>query len=315
MKIDADAQKVIDLLKATGRPKFDTIAAGGGTRSLPSGAQSDVTRSDRRRRNARRRRARSARRNPAATFTAASVRRRRNVPCLIYIHGGGYVIGDRDTHDHVCRKLANESRGAVMSIDYRLAPEHKFPTGVEDCVAAAKWIAANAHEFGIDAAKLAVGGDSAGGNLSAVLCLHSKNGDGPNYCYQLLLYPGTNMDNDYVGGPGANSELPLTNSLTDWFRGHYIRSEADRTDWRASPSHAPSHEGLPRAFVLTAYHDPIGDEGRAYAKKLSEAGVQVWHVDMSDQVHGFLTMGRVIRAADATLEMCGAALRYAYATA
>ena len=204
-----------------------------------------------------------------------------------------------------------------MSIDYRLAPEHKFPAPVEDCVAAARWIASQAASLGIDAKRLAIGGDSAGGNLSAVLALIGRDGEGPAYVYQALLYPGTNLAIDYKpdAGVGANADLPLTNALVNWFHDHYLASHADATNARASAFHAKSHAGLPPAFVLTVYHDPIGDDGRAYAEKLKAAGVRVWHLDMSDQVHGFLTMGKVIRAADTVLEMCGAALRYAYATA
>ena len=241
----------------------------------------------------------------------------KDAPCLIFIHGGGYVIGDRDTHDHVCRKLANETRAAVVSIDYRLAPEHKFPVPVEDCADAARWIAANAASLGIDAKRLAVGGDSAGGNLSAVMALMGRDGEGPAYIYQALLYPGTDLAQTYseTEGVGANPELPLTNTLTNWFHDHYLASPEHGKDWRASAFHATDHSGLPPAFVLTAQHDPIGDDGRAYAKKLANAGVQVWHLDMSDQIHGFLTMGKVIRAADTALEMCGAALRLAYAKA
>ncbi len=315
MKIDADAQKVMDLLKALNRPKFDTLSAQEAREAYRTARKAmapdpiDIAES----------------RDLEAPGLHGPIPLRlyrglgapaSNAPCLVFIHGGGYVIGDRDTHDHVCRKLANETRAAVVSIDYRLAPEHKFPAGVEDCLAAANWIAANATSLGIDPKKLAVGGDSAGGNLSAVLALAGRDGDAPKFIYQALLYPGTDLTMHYKDdvGVGANADLPLTNKLTMWFHDHYLEP-GQGSDPRASAFHAKSHAGLPSAFVLTAYHDPIGDDGRAYAKKLAEAGVQVWHFDMSDQVHGFLTMGRMIRAADTALEMCGAALRNAYATA
>lgn len=316
MKIDPDAQKVMDVMKASGRPKFDSLSAQEArdayrqARKALSPDPIDVA-------DWRDLEAPSSRGPIPLRFYRGIGAPRTDAPCLIYIHGGGYVIGDRDTHDHVCRKLANESRGAVVSIDYRLAPEHKFPGPVEDCAAAACWIATQATALGIDATRLALGGDSAGGNLSAVLALMSRDGDGPAYVYQVLLYPGSNLALEYKPGVGvgANGDLPLTNSLVEWFHGHYLRSRADGTDWRASAFHAKSHEGLPPAFVLTVHHDPIGDDGRAYAQKLKQAGVRVWHLDMSDQVHGYLTMGKIVRAADTTLEMCGAALRYAYSTA
>lgn len=316
MKIDPDAQTVMDVMKASGRPKFDALSAQEAraayrqARKALSPDPIDVA-------DWRDLEAPGPHGPIPLRFYRGVGAPQTDAPCLIYIHGGGYVIGDRDTHDHVCRKFANESRAAVVSVDYRLAPEHKFPAPVEDCAAAARWIASQAASLGIDAKRLAIGGDSAGGNLSAVLALISRNGDGPAYVYQVLLYPGTNLALEYKSdtGVGANADLPLTNSLVTWFHDHYLASHADGTDWRASAAQATSHEGLPPAFVLTAHHDPIGDDGRAYAEKLKAAGVRVWHLDMSDQVHGFLTMGKVIRAADSVLEMCGAALRYAYATA
>lgn len=314
MTIDADARKVMEMMKASGRPKMETLSATQArdgyrqARNFMSPDAVDVA-------EWRDIEAPSARGPIPLRFYRGVGAPQTDAPCLIYIHGGGYVIGDRDTHDYVCRKLANETRGAVVSIDYRLAPEHKFPGPVEDCAAAARWIAAQAVSLGIDAKRLAIGGDSAGGNLSAVLALMSRDGDGPAYIFQALLYPGTNTSRDFSGGVGADPELPLTNSLTNWFHDHYFAADANRKDWRASPIFAKSHAGLPPAFVLTVQYDPIGEDGREYARKLQSEGVNVWHLDMSDQVHGFLTMGRIVRAADAALEMCGAALRYAYTTA
>jgi acetyl esterase len=316
MTMDADAQKVLDMMKAAGRPTLDKLTPPEGraayrqARKAMSPDPIDVA-------DWRDLEAPSARGPIPLRFYRGRGAPQTNTPCLIFIHGGGYVIGDLDTHDHVCRKLANESAGAVISIDYRLAPEHGFPIPVEDCAAAARWIHSQASALGIDAGRLAIGGDSAGGNLSAVMCLMSRNGDGPRYVFQALLYPGTNLNIDYAPdkGVGANPDLPLTNTLTNWFHNQYVPNRADRADWRASAFHAKDHSGLPPAFVLTAHYDPIGEDGAAYAKKLQAAGVRVWHLDMSDQIHGFLTMGRVVRAADTALEMCGAALRYAYATA
>jgi acetyl esterase len=312
MTIDADARAVLDMMKAANRPTFDRMTAPEARiayRQARRALQPDLPDV-----------AEVRDLVAPAPHGAIPLRLYRGndapktqSPCLVFIHGGGWVVGDLDTHDYVCRKLANETRGTVIAIDYRLGPEHKFPAAVEDCAIAATWIAANAATLGIDAAKLAVGGDSAGGNLSAVLCIISRDIGGPNFVYQALLYPGADMDQPYDGGPGADPQLPLTNALVIWFRDQYLSTLADRRDWRASPAHAANHAGLPPAFVLTAWYDPIGEEGRVYARKLEAAGVPVWHLDMSDQVHGFLTMGKVIRAADAALEMCGAALRLAYA--
>ena len=316
MTIDADAEKVLAMIRAAGRPTLDTLTPAEARDAYRQARRAlspdpidiaEVPRS----------------RGGVGAADAIPLRLYRGIgappagsPCLIYIHGGGWVIGDLDTHDGVCRKLANESRGVVISVAYRLAPEHKFPIPLDDCAAAVRWIAAQASALGIDATRLAIGGDSAGGNLSAVLCLMARDGDGPKLIYQLLLYPGADMTGDYTERTRReNSSLPLTNTVTRWFRDQYLPSLTDSTDWRASPLRAASHAGLPPAFVLTAHYDPIGEEGRAYARALQAAGVRVWHIDLSDQVHGFLTMGRVVRAADTALEMAGAALRYAYTTA
>ncbi len=236
-------------------------------------------------------------------------------PTLIFAHGGGWVIGDRDTHDYVCRKLANEARCAVVSIDYRLGPEHKFPAAIEDSLAAAQWLTAQAAELGLDTQRLAIGGDSAGGNISAVLALMARDGVAPRLVHQLLLYPAVDMAMTAPSYQGVPEDYPLSSTIARWFRDHYVSSEQDHTDWRASPLHAESHEGVASAFILTARHDPLCDEGRDYAHKLEKAGVRVWHLDMNDQLHGFLTWGKLVRAADAALEMAAASLRYAFATA
>ncbi len=235
------------------------------------------------------------------------------LPTLIFAHGGGWVIGDIDTHDYVCRKLANEAGCAVASIDYRLGPEHKFPAAIDDCLAAARWISTQAGAFGVDARRLAIGGDSAGGNIAAVLALMARDGAAPAFVHQLLLYPAVDMEMDTSSYARIPEDYPLSPSVTRWFRDHYLDGEQDRLDWRASPLRAASHVGVASAFVLTARHDPLCDEGRAYALKLEKDGVRVWHLDMNDQLHGFLTWGKLVRAADAALEMAAASLRYAFA--
>ena len=230
------------------------------------------------------------------------------LPVMAFYHGGGYVIGDLDTHDYVCRKLANVAQCCVIAVDYRLAPEHKFPAAIEDSAAALRWIVKEAQSLAIDPARVAVGGDSAGGNLSANMAHLARDGEVPPLCFQMLLYPGTDMS---MSQPSYNrdfTQFPLSIEAIKYFIGHYLRDGKDYTDPRAAPLLAVNFKGLAPAFVLTAGYDPLADEGIAYARKLEDNDVRVTLVHMSDQMHGFLTMGRVIRASDLALEMAGAAL-------
>ncbi len=235
------------------------------------------------------------------------------LPVLTFMHGGGYCIGDLDTHDYVCRKLANSAQCAVISVDYRLAPEHKFPAGVEDCAAAAAWVSKQAQMLEIDPARLAVGGDSAGGNLSAVLAHMARDGDLPRMCFQMLLYPSVELSMRHPSYRNPEfSRLPLNLEAVRWFHGHYVQDARDMADPRASPIRSRSFQGLAPAFILTAGYDPLRDEGAEYARLLEENNVPTTFVHMSDQLHGFLTMGRVIRAADAALEIAATALKRAF---
>ncbi len=234
------------------------------------------------------------------------------LPALVYFHGGGWVFGDLDTHDVVCRQLANGAGCAVFSVDYRLAPEYRFPAPVEDCVAATQWVAAQAKALAIDPARIAVGGDSAGGNLATVVALAAREAGGPALCYQLLIYPATDQRLGFASITRNGEGYLLTKKAMEYFRGHYLPNESDWLDWRASPFLAKTLAGLPPATVLTAGFDPLVDEGRAYAERLAREGVPTEYKEYPDMVHGFLLCGGAIDTANAALEVCCAALKTAF---
>jgi acetyl esterase len=235
---------------------------------------------------------------PARIYTPKTLRTKDGLaPCLVFFHGGGWVIGNLETHDVVCRKLAHEGELIVISVDYRLAPEHKFPAAVDDAIAATSWIAANAKQLGIDASRLIVGGDSAGGNLAAVVALHARDNGGPKIAAQMLVYPGTEMERTHPSHREPETSILLTHSVIGWFVNHYI-GDADITDWRASPARAKTLAGLPPAYVLTAGADPLRDEGDEYAVRLKDAGVAVAYKHFPGQFHGFFTMGKLLKQAD-----------------
>lgn len=235
---------------------------------------------------------------PARVYTPKTLRTKEGLaPCLVFFHGGGWVIGNLETHDVVCRKLAHEGELIVISVDYRLAPEHKFPAAVDDAVTATNWIAANASRLGIDPARLMVGGDSAGGNLAAVVSLHTRDHGGAKIAGQVLVYPATEFARTHASHREPETSILLTHSVIGWFANHYM-GDADRSDWRASPARAKTLGGLPPAYVLTAGADPLRDEGDEYAAKLKEAGVPVAYKHFPGQFHGFFTMGKLLKQAD-----------------
>ena len=233
-------------------------------------------------------------------------------PVLVYLHGGGWTIGDLDTHDVLCRQLAREGACAVVSVDYRMGPEHRFPVAVEDCVEAFSWVQAQVQALHLDASRMAVGGDSAGGNLAAALCLVQREAGRPMPAFQMLIYPATDMRAVAPSHTTNGQGYMLTNDSINWYRGNYIADQADWSDWRASPLLASSHAGLPPALVLTAGFDPLRDEGLQYANALSAAGVPTQYVCFERQIHGFITMGRVIEEAHTAVGLCGTALRRAW---
>jgi acetyl esterase len=247
---------------------------------------------------------------PARVYTPKAPRLSNGLaPCLVFFHGGGWVIGDLDSHDVVCRKLADEGQLIVISVDYRLAPEHKFPAAVDDAIAATKWISGNAKQFGIDASRLVVGGDSAGGNLAAVVAISARDGDGPAIAGQVLIYPATDFAMTHPSHREPETSILLTHSVIKWFRDHYLVGTADAGDWRASPARAATLVGLPPAYVLTAGADPLRDEGNEYAERLEQAGVAVTYRTFPGQFHGFFTMGKLLRQANVAATEIGAWLK------
>jgi acetyl esterase len=231
-------------------------------------------------------------------------------PVLVYFHGGGWTIGDLDSHDVLCRQLCLAADAAVVAVDYRMGPEHRFPAAVEDCVEAMRWVRSQAARLGLDAARLAVGGDSAGGNLAAVVCLVLRNAGDPPPVFQLLIYPATDMRAVAPSHTTNGQGYLLTSDLIAYFRGHYV-DEASWADWRASPLLAPDLGGLPPALVLTAGFDPLRDEGRQYADALSAAGNRVQYVCFERQIHGFITMSKVLDEARSAVALCAAVLKEA----
>jgi acetyl esterase len=229
-------------------------------------------------------------------------------PALVYFHGGGWVVCDLDTHDVICRAIARRSGAVVISVDYRLAPEHKFPAAVIDCYAAIKWVAGNAEPLGIDPRRIAVGGDSAGGNLAAVVSQQSRDEAGPHIALQVLVYPVTDLSSletpsyrEFAEGYG------LTAPEMEWFREQYLARPEDARCIHASPLLAPDLRGLPPALVITAECDPLRDEGEAYAKRLEEAGVPVRYTCYAGMIHPFFSLsGGVSQAREAIAEVAAA---------
>lgn len=209
------------------------------------------------------------------------------LPALVFYHGGGWVVGNLDSHDGICRALANSAQCVVISVDYRLAPEHKFPAAVEDAYDSLQYIASHAEEFSIDHNQIAVGGDSAGGNLAAVTCIIAKEKKTPSICYQLLLYPSTG----YAQEPPSIRENAegylLTVDMMTWFRKHYVTHDDEMLNPYVSPILYSDLSGLPPAAILTAQYDPLRDVGKAYAEKLEDNGVPVFYKNYQDLIHGF----------------------------
>ena len=233
----------------------------------------------------------------------------RPAPTLVYYHGGGWTMGNLDSHDVLCRQLADESGFVVVAVDYRMGPEHRFPAAVDDVLAATRWLQAQADTLGLDATRFAVGGDSAGGNLAAVVALAWRDaGEAVPLKFQLLIYPATDMRLVAPSHTSNGQGYLLTAETIRYFRTHYIDPE-QYSDWRASPLLHGDLSGLPPALVITAGFDPLRDEGRQYADALSAAGSPTQYVCFDRQIHGFITMGRLLDEAHTAVALCAAALR------
>jgi acetyl esterase len=235
-------------------------------------------------------------------------------PLLVFFHGGGWVFGDMDTHDHVCRALADAAKCLILSVDYRLSPPDKFPAAVEDCLAATAWAHAHADGIGADPERIAVGGDSAGGNLAAVVAQSARDAGSPPLVFQLLIYPATDFTADTESMRTNGEGYLLTKAAIDWCKETYLRDKADETDPRASPLLAKDFSGLPDALVITAEYDPLRDEGSAYAEALADAGCGVVYREYDGMVHGFMRMGALVDRANEAIEDSALTLRHVFGT-
>ena len=230
-------------------------------------------------------------------------------PVVVFFHGGGWVLGSIATHDATCRGLANRTGAVYVSVDYRLAPEHPYPAAPEDCYAATCWVADHAADLGVDPGRLAVAGDSAGGNLAAVVCQMARDRSGPAIAFQLLIYPVTDLDFDRWPSMEENADGPLlTREGMDWFARHYVGTLPFTGDPYAAPIRAADLSGLPPAYVATAGHDPLRDEGAGYAEALAAAGVTVGYDNFATMIHGFVGFADVVPAAGEARDRIAAAL-------
>lgn len=313
MTLDPQARYALDLAAAAGRPAADTLSAEaarqlykdtrGGSLPPPSpvslvqdhsipGPGGSI---------------------PIRLIRPAAAGEGEVLPAILWYHGGGWVMGDLDTHEGICRSLANAAGAAVVQVHYRRPPEAKFPAAVDDSYTALAWVAAHGGPLKIDGSRLAVAGDSAGGNLAAVVALLAREKKGPALKAQALVYPVTDLTATSDSYRSRAEGFGLTATTMRWFIAHYLASATEAKDWRASPVFAADLSGLPPAYVVTAGYDVLGDEGRSYAEALAKAGTPTTHRPFPGQIHGFLGMGKFIDAAGLVIaemgEMLGKALK------
>ncbi|MGZ5803945.1 MAG: alpha/beta hydrolase [Xanthobacteraceae bacterium] len=315
MPLDAEAQVLLDAMIKANRPAFETLTPQQARQQMrdvraalkqPVPAVAEV---------------RDLTANgphgdiPLRLYRSSAVRAGEVQPALIFFHGGGWVFGDIETHDNLCRALANSAGCTVISVGYRLAPEHKFPAAVDDCWAALLWVEANAAELSLDKSRLAVGGDSAGGNLATVVAMLAQQRGVPRVVHQVLLYPTVDLEMKSKSYEEQGKDYNLTASAMRWFRDLYLNSPAQVLDWRASPILAKDISQLPPAFIAVAGCDPLHDEGVAFAELLKRNGVAVTLRKFPGQMHGFASMSGFLRAADQVISDVGTALKQAWGNA
>lgn len=242
-------------------------------------------------------------------YTPREIKTGEKLPVLVWLHGGGFVIGSLETHDSVCRMLANQADCIVVAVDYRLAPESKFPAAVEDCQAALKWVALHAVEFGGDASCIAVGGDSAGANLATVIAILARDAAHPKLAFQLLIYPCTAPEPETASHHKFKEGYVLSRNSITWFYRQYLRSGKDVKDFRFAPLVHDDLSGLPPSLIIVAGYDPLRDEGIEYARKLIEAGNRVRLSNYEGMVHGFYLMGGAVDAARRAVAESAEAMR------
>lgn len=250
---------------------------------------------------------------PVRIYTPDAEASDSGLPVLVFLHGGGWVFGDLDTHDAMCRAFAYEAGCLIVSVDYRLAPEHKFPAALDDSLTVLDWVAANAADIGGDAARIAIGGDSAGGNLAAAACQAARDKGGPAIVFQLLIYPATDFTADMTSPRSNAAGFGLSDVAIEWMRNCYLNDPFDTTDPRASPAMAKNLSNLPPALIQTAEFDPLHDEGKAYADAMRGAGNTVIHINYPGMIHGFMRMGALVDDAALGISDAAKALRGIFA--
>lgn len=235
-------------------------------------------------------------------------------PLLVFFHGGGFVTCDIETHDELCRSLTNQAGCITVSVEYRLAPENKFPAAPQDCYAATQWVAANASNLNGDPSHLAVGGDSAGGNLTAVVAQMARDLGSPALTFQLLIYPSTDLTKEFPSLIENGKGYLLTKESMDWCNAHYLNNDEDKKNLLASPGLAANLSGLPAALIITAEFDPLRDDGEHYGKLLKEAGVPVIISRYNGMIHGFLSMAAFLDQGKQGITEASQALKAAFKT-
>ncbi len=312
MQLDPESQAFLDLIKKLGRPPIDSLPPVQAKEVFRRGrmvTQPDLPQVDR----VKEYEATGPHGPiPVRVYRGSGTADLGVLPVHVYYHGGGWVLGDLDSHDWVCRKIANAAQCAVVSVDYRMAPEHIFPAAFDDSLAAVHWVAENAAKLKVDASRMSVGGDSAGGNLAAAVAMALRDAGGPvKLKAQILVYPAVDlsMSGDYYGRFTRNSGLVLTDETMRWFIDLYIPKAEQRKDWRASPLMASSLKDLPPALVLLAGFDPLCAEGEMFASRLKAEGVDVRTARYPGQIHGFLSNGKMLPKANNAIDDIAAAMK------